>query len=1368
MRCLRNCPELVSRFVRRTSLSVAAVSTDKDVRRTKVFSGHFLKGVAVRCKLHRASLRNRTACAMPLIVCLALVAASIADGADDLAHTYVTQIQPLLVKTCGECHGKMPTDNDLDLTSFDSAQAMIARPKMLSDVADRVRGGDMPPKEAPQPTEAEREQLLGWITAALDAEAAARAGDPGPVTLRRLNNTEYDNAIRDLTGVDMRPTQAREFPIDSVGGEGFANVGDAMPVTPELVERYHQAARDVAARAVLLPNSLRFSSSPDRPTWTKEILDSIRGFHARYAGPNGEPPLATHLAATLRHRDEFTSGSDAAIAAVAAEEKLNATYLTSLWDGLTRVTVRRTSSPSTVGLDGLEVRRTAADRPAEVDAQMKQWREKVALFEADKQRRQAALESGRQKIESQWSSSKRVLAQSIVAEGSSAPFEQTVAVQRGELLLLTVLPNENHGADSTLVEWTIGETAGDQRTWSVSELVPNLLKGNSWSDKHEARWSFLETTTTPAFLAERRDNNGGRAELKSWSLGSEPSVFVNSGAQDLQLWTMLPARTFFVHPGPKRPVSVAWTSPIDGELLVSGRVADAHPAGLDGVSFELSHMAAPDLGQALDDLSSNSTVLPDPGLAPDLLSHIREQWQVATDPAPILASIKATQDQLFLSNYSKNAVIAVGNGFPAWEELRRVVARERVEGAARELVFKLVTLPAQPDTFVVWDRLRLEGGDGPTLVLAEHPELREAVEAACGIRFGQHPQNRPVPESALVTAAGAEMVIDLTKLPESLQKLLTLPRFLRADVSLDEASPETAAVQAFVIAATGGGGGLAEPVAQATPGNPRVATIVHPRVAAEQARSAVEFRALFPPAVLFEPIIPRDAQGSVFLYHREDEPLRRLLLDDAGRAELDRLWSELQFVSEQAFATPRMFEEIVQYYRRPNDGARVMFFYLQLFGEQVKQEEADLREAQVAAEPSHMEALLAFAARAWRRPLADDERETLLASYRADRAESVQHDPAFRAALARVLSSPWFLYRVEQPATGPHWQPVSEEELATRLSFLLWDSIPDDELRANAERLHEPAVMEEQVRRMLKDARMRGMAEEFGARWLGVRDFVTNHGRNLQHFPDFTPVVRDALAEEPVKFFEDLLVNDRPVADVIAADAVVVNDVLANHYGIPGVTGPEWRRVENVSAYSRGGMLGFAAVLAKTAAASRTSPVKRGAWVVQMLGERLPKVPPGVPPLPETPPAGLSVREITERHRQDVACAGCHVRIDPYGMTLEQFDALGRLRPASDLQPGDARATTRDGTEIDGFVGLRDYLAGPRRDDVLRSLAHKLTGYALGRAVQLSDRKLIDEITRTMANGGRWSDVLLIIVNSEQFRCIRPAITAAATTPSTP
>ena len=1332
------------------------------------------KGTHVRGRFFVAEVRKHSGAAgWKWTSCFVLFIASLtlstlpAVGADDLAETYATQIHPLLVSSCGKCHGTVPTDNDLDLTSFASAQAILAKPKLLGDVADRLRLGDMPPKDAPQPSQAQREQLLGWITAALDAEATSRAGDPGQVTLRRLSNTEYDNAVRDLTGVDMRPTQAREFPVDSVGGEGFANVGDAMPVTPELVERYHQTARDVAARLVLLPDGFRFSPSTERPDWTEEALKPLRTFHARYAGPNGEPPLAAHLAATLKHRDRLTrSGAAeiaAEIAAVATEEKLNATYLAALWAGLSG-SVGRTGSPSYVGSDGLEVRRTQGSdglevrrTQGEVDARMQRWREKAAEFEAEKQRRQASS----QKIESLWAPSKRVLAESKVAEGSSVPFEHKLSVERGELLLLTVLPNESHGADSTLVEWTIHETSGDQRTWSLSDLTSNLLKGNPWSDEHQARWSFLDTTSTPVFLSEQRDSNAGRAEVKSWSLGSEPSVFVNSTSEDLQVWTKLPARSFFLHPGPKRPVAVAWTSPIAGELSVSGRVADAHPSGDDGVSFKLSHVAAPDLGQALADLGGTSKDISDPGVAPAILDVIREKWgEATTDPAPVLGAIKAAQDQLFQSNYQKNAALAVGNGFPAWEDLRRVVARERVQGAAREPLFRMVALPAQPDTFVIWDRLRLEGGDGPPLVFADHPELAAIVEQASGLKFGQHPQGRLVPESALVTAAGTEVIIDLTKLPAELQKVLTLPRFLRADVSLDEASPETASVQAFLIAATGGGGNLAEPIAKAEVGDPRAAQIVHPRVATEQAQQASEFRALFPPAVLFQPIIPRDAQGSVFLYRREDEPLRRLLLDEAGRAELDRLWSELEFISEQALATPIAYEGLVQYYRKPNDGARIMFFYIQLFEEQIKREEKAFLATQAAAESRHLEALLALAARAWRRPLADDEREAILASYRADRTEGVKHDPAFRAALGRVLSSPWFLYRVEQPASGPSWQPVSGDELATRLSFLLWDSIPDDELRANAARLDEPAVMEQQLRRMLKDARMRGMGEEFGARWLGVRDFVTNHGRNLKQFPEFTPAVRDALAEEPVRFFTDMFVNDRPVAEVIAADAVVINDVLAQHYGIPGVTGPQWRRIEKVSAYGRGGLLGFGAMLAKQSASSRTSPVKRGAWVVQLVGERLPKVPPGVPPLPESPPDGLSVREITERHRQDAACAGCHLRIDPYGMTLEQYDALGRLRSAIDLKPGDARATTRDGVELDGLAGLRDYIAGPRREDLLRELAHKLTGYALGRTVQLSDRKLVDELTKTMVDGSRWSDVLLILVRSEQFRCIRPAATA--------
>jgi hypothetical protein len=1296
------------------------------------------------------------------LACLAVCRFAAADEAT-LAKAYGEWMLPILHRTCGECHGESPKDNELVLTRFRTAEAFLAEPSVLEHVVERVRTGDMPPREAPQPTEAERDQMVAWLLAALDAEAAGRAGDPGPVTLRRLTNTEYDNAVRDLTGADMRPTQAREFPPDAVGGEGFANVGEAMPVTPVLVERYLQAARDVAARAVLLPTGFRFSAAPDRPEWAAEAEKALRAFHSRHAGPAGEPPLERHLAATLRHREKLAGGGAAALAAVAAEENLSLPYLTALWTGLSG------ESPA-----------ATEDVPGGIV-----WLGKVAELDGERQRRQALLNAGRQKIDAGWAAAKRVLTGAQVDEGASVPFEQRVTVRRDELLILAVLPNKSHGADSTLVEWTIQEAAGEQRAWSVAEVVADLLKGNPRPGSHGATWSFLDLQAMPAFLTDKRDANAGRSEVKSWSLGPEPSVFVNTAAEPLAVWTKLPARSVFMHPANNRPAAIAWTSPIDGDVVVAGRVADVHPGSGDGVSFELSHVAAPEMGQALAGLGSNPAAVPDAGPPPATLALVREAWRTATtDPKPVMQVIKVLQDKLFWNAYSKFKVLAVGNGFPMWERTLRVVARERLETAAREPLFRLVAVqvaPAQPGTFVIWDQLRLEGGGtAPAIVFAEHPEIRAAIEAA-GHRFGHHPLGRAVPPTALVTEAPAEVTIDLTKLPAPILESLSLPRLLRADVSLDEGSPEAATVQPVLLgqadnsakrdkdrcfpSAWRSGSSLVVDAPE-----PRVPKLAHPRVAAERARPVAAFQDLFPPAVLFEPIIPRDAQGSLFMFHREDEPLRRLLLDDAGRAELERLWGELHFVSHDAFANELMYDGLLHYYHQPSEPP-MMFFYIETVGDRVRREKAALIAAQAAAEPRHLDQLMTLATRAWRRPLADSEREAILAAYRADRAEGMDHDPAFRGALARVLASPWFLYRVEeagratQAGSAPRWQPVSGESLATRLSFLLWDSIPDDALREAAPRLHEPAVLEAQLRRLLADGRTRGMAEEFGARWLGVRDFVANHGRSTGDFPEFTPAVRDSLAEEPVRFFMDLLMNDRPVVELVAGDAVVVNDVLAKHYGIPGVTGQEWRRVENVGPTGRGGLLGFGAVLAKQSAAARTSPIKRGAWLAGVLGERLPNPPPDVPPLPETVPAGLTVREITERHSTDPRCAGCHSRIDPYGITLGQFDALGRLRPAAELMPGETRATLRDGTVIEDVAALRAYLAGPRRDDLLRALARKLTGYALGRSVLPSDRPLVDTLTRTMAAGGRWSDALLVIVQSEPFRCIRPAASVAAKIP---
>jgi hypothetical protein len=1315
-------------------------------------------------RLHRPhrSLRRLTGAITALLACTAIGAAAASADAD-LPKSFATQIHPLLVKTCGKCHGETPKDNDLNITGIATAEAFFAKPAVLADIAARLVDGDMPPRKAPQPSVAEREQLLQWVQTALDFTASAKAGDPGPVTLRRLTNNAYDNAIRDLTGVDMRPTRAGEFPPDSVGGEGFANVGDAMPMNPGLVERYHDAARYVAARAVLLPSGLRFSPSADRPDWTAQAEKALRSFHALHAGPRGEAPLEKHLAATLKHRSRLLGGGPGEIAAVATEENLNPTYLAALWNGL--------GAP------------LAKLPPAEVEALNREWHERAIKGATEKQRRQTLFDSAKTRIDSRWKASKHVVAQSKVPEGGSVPFEQKVVVQPGELLLLTVHPNENYGADSTLLEWSIRETGGQQRSWSLSDLLPNLLNSNPLPGKHNASWSFLETTTSPAFLTDRRDGISGKSELKSWSLGSEPSVFVNSAAEDARVWTQLRARSVFVHPGPKRPVSIAWTSPVAGELALNGLVADAHPGAGDGVSFELSHLAAAELGKALTDLSPKPDGVPSSSLPPDALAHVREVWRNATDPAPVLAAIKLLQERLFRDNYRKHSVLAVGNGFPAWEETLRIVAGERAESAAREPVFRLVArqvAPALAGTFVIWDRLRLEDGRTPDLLLAEHPELRAAIETASGLKFGTHPQGRTVPPTALVTEAGTEVRIDLKSLPKPLLDTLGLPRFLRADVRLDDASPEAATVQALLLAepdskdpkdptkpnprrAIPTAWRSGDPLITEEP-EPRVAQIAHPRAASERARPANEFRALFPPALLFADVIPRDAQGSLFMFHREDEPLRRLMLDADSRRELERLWNELHFLREDATAHALMHAELLKFYENPN-GAPRMDFYFKAAGERVSRELAELAAAQTASEPTHLDALLAFAERAWRRPLVTGERDAILAAYRSDRADGTKHDPALRAALARVLSSPWFLYRVEQPATGPHWQPVSGDELASRLSFLLWDSIPDQTLRAAAPKLREPAVLEAQLQRMLRDERVRGMAEEFGARWLGVRDFVANHGRSLKDFPKFTPAVRDLLAEEPVRFFADSLRNDRPVEQLLTADATVLNDALASFYGIPDVKGNEWRLVEKVSQHGRGGVLGLGAVLAKQSAAARTSPIKRGAWLAHLLGDRLPKPPATVPPLPETPPEGLTVRELTARHREDPSCSGCHDRIDPYGLAFETFDAIGRLRPANQLKPGESRSTLRDGTEVDGFAGIRNYVVGTRRSDLLKTLARKLTGYALSRAVLPSDRALVDAVGKTLIDGGRWSDALLVLARSEQFQSIRPATATASTTP---
>jgi hypothetical protein len=297
----------------------------------------------------------------------------------------------------------------------------------------------------------------------------------------------------------------------------------------------------------------------------------------------------------------------------------------------------------------------------------------------------------------------------------------------------------------------------------------------------------------------------------------------------------------------------------------------------------------------------------------------------------------------------------------------------------------------------------------------------------------------------------------------------------------------------------------------------------------------------------------------------------------------------------------------------------------------------------------------------------------------------------------------------------------------------------------------------QQTHRMLRDERAGRMATEFAAAWLHLYDFESLDEKSARHFPEFA-ALRTPMFQEVLAFFDDLIRHDRSVLNIFDSDYSFLNESLAQHYGIPSVTGTEFRRVDGVKKYSRGGILTMAATLARQSGASRTSPILRGNWISEVIvGEKLPKPPKGTPPLPEDAAAEtLTMRELVQKHTTDARCANCHSRIDGYGFAMESFDAIGRVRSTDAGKPLDTKSKLHDGTEVAGADDLRDYLVTKRRDVVLQQFCRKLLGYALGRATMLSDRPLVARMQQALEqNEFRFSAAIEEIVKSKQFREIR-------------
>ena len=401
-----------------------------------------------------------------------------------------------------------------------------------------------------------------------------------------------------------------------------------------------------------------------------------------------------------------------------------------------------------------------------------------------------------------------------------------------------------------------------------------------------------------------------------------------------------------------------------------------------------------------------------------------------------------------------------------------------------------------------------------------------------------------------------------------------------------------------------------------------------------------------------------------------------------------------------------------------------------------------------------------LARRAYRRPATSEDVQTLLTFYQQGRADG-GFDYGVEMALRALLVSPQFLFRVEDdPANIAPNTPyrLTDLELASRLSFFLWSSIPDDELLDVAARgkLSDPATLERQVRRMLADRRAEALVTNFGSQWLYLRNLAT-HIPDPRLLPDFDDNLRQAMRRETELFFQSIIDEDRSVLDLLRANYTFLNERLAKHYGIPNVYGSRFRRVTFEDGSPRGGLLGQASILTVTSYGNRTSPVRRGKWVLEnIIGTPVPPPPPNVPPLKEDANVGgkvLTMRERMVQHRSNPVCAGCHQVMDPVGLSVENFDAIGRWRDRGDGGTKmDVSGGLPDGSTFDGVAGLRDAVA-KRPDLFVSTLTGKLMTYALGRGIEYYDGPAIRAITKqAAASEYRFSSIILGIVNSMPFR----------------
>ncbi|OYP32986.1 DUF1592 domain-containing protein [Rhodopirellula sp. MGV] len=1350
-------------------------------------------------------------------------ASPVAAAEDDVAN-FEASIAPLLQSYCIDCHTGDEAEAEIDLSLYQNQGDLIGDQTVWIKTRTMLSSGQMPPKDSVQPTDAERADLESWVTGYLSNLAKASAGDPGPVVLRRLNNDEYRYTIGDLTGVtSLNPT--REFPVDGAAGEGFINSGEAQAMSPALVTKYLDAAKEVASHAVLTPKGIRFSDFDSRRDWTDERVQAIRDFYRRWTVPanvemqvsgagdvpneGGTLPLRQSLLTLLKNRDSLERGSVSfrEIAESASDDgtPVNAKYLSLIWnafnaddnadDAIMNSLRRQWRITNVSNLDSFVA---SINRLQDVtfrfnsighmggDGKPKAWIEGLNPIQSKQSVRLDLPTTPNEDLTIYLAVSDagdgpegdQVLFKNprlTTDSGISIPLSKLAGLanaleSRKKLALRSV--TEYLSAINSIESTAISTNEEFQTVAIERNLDPILLKawadylGLNVSSTVEVNGRFQNTETNPTYPF-----------IKSWGSGSTPFVSSNASDDQVRIPGVANPHKVFAHPAPDRFAAIGWQSPLDGTVEVTASLLDAHADCGGGQEWWLQHLSGRGdrnlwqgrIGRGGRAQSETMEVTVRKG---DVISFLlgpgdeytcdltemdltinengneKRHWNLAQDVADDLLASNPHADQFGNADIwhfyqgdlsSARSVASPTDAIPPdstlaqWLDESDLNRRQQLASQIQAQCDRITNDNQSPeksaDTTVCQQISHLVARNVSldAMLREEHPDER----------FGPKGDNELAPEDLLVQAPAV--------LAFSIPHELSLGRRLEAQASLAKSDGNPGSVRIAVSSTplTAAEVGLEQPTL-AVPGSKRFEEI---------ANSYRRFRELFPPAVCYTRIVPVDEVVTLSLYHRQDEALQRLILSEDEIATLNAMWDEMLFVAQEPLRYEVAFEQLREF--ATQDRPDLVKVWDPLKPGVTARAEA-FRQRQMQLEPLHVNSVIEFANRAWRRPLETEEFDQIRDLYQILRAEGLDHEPAIKLLLARVLASPSFLYRREVQPPGNAPAEVNGIELANRLSYFLWSSMPDDELLQLAldGRLLDDRILEQQVDRMLDDPRSRRLAIQFACQWLHLRNFDQNDDKNEKLYPEFA-VLRQEMYEETIRFFDDLFRSNRPVTAILDADHVFVNERMAKHYGIDGVHGDDWVKVDAAGDVGRGGILAMATVLASQSGASRTSPILRGNYVYEtLLGQRLPRPPANVPQLPDQVPEGLTARQLIELHSSAPECAKCHELIDPYGFALEQYDAIGRIRPV----PTDTSALSSDGTELNGIDGLRNYLLGERRDDFLRQFCRKLLGYSLGREVQLSDEVLLDEIRQTLhSNDDLVRIAVKSIVTSPPFRRIRGA-----------